>query len=285
MKFGIDLPNFGVLGEPLLLAQLAQDAENAGWDGFFLWDHIARPTSHDVVDPWIALAAVATYTKRIRFGTMVTPLPRRRPWKVAREATSLDHLSGGRFVLGVGIGGSSGATVEWENLGEETDLKVRGGMLDEGLEIINGLWTGEEVNFKGKYYTVKATTFTPKPVQHPRIPIWVGGFWPHRVPFRRAARWDGMCPRLPFNDQLAGMKEVIDYTMAYRNTDRPFDIVYSPPPPILSRNMLSKLVPQFAQIGVTWWIDKIDPPYFGTSWESEWNFQAMHDHIKQGPPR
>ena len=125
MKFGIYLPNFGAYGDARVLANLAQDAENAGWDGFFIWDHIAGWTL-PMVDPWVALAAVAVSTQRIRIGTTVTPLPRRRPWKLAREAVSIDHLSGGRLTLGVGIGGGES---EWAHLGEQPDLKKRGVML------------------------------------------------------------------------------------------------------------------------------------------------------------
>jgi alkanesulfonate monooxygenase SsuD/methylene tetrahydromethanopterin reductase-like flavin-dependent oxidoreductase (luciferase family) len=129
MKFGIYLPNFGSYGEARVLANLAQDAENSGWDGFFIWDHIAGWTL-PMVDPWVALAAIAVTTHRIRIGTTVTPLPRRRPWKLARETVSIDHLSGGRLTLGVGIGGGAS---EWAHLGEQPDLKNRGVMLDEAL--------------------------------------------------------------------------------------------------------------------------------------------------------
>ena len=129
MKFGIYLPNFGPYGDARVLAGLAQDAENAGWDGFFIWDHIAG-WDLPMVDPWVALAAIACGTYRIRIGTTVTPLPRRRPWKVTREAVSIDHLSGGRLTLSVGIGGGKS---EWAQLGEETDLVKRGAMLDEAL--------------------------------------------------------------------------------------------------------------------------------------------------------
>src|SRR5258706_15169236 len=124
MKYAIDVPNFG---------PFARDAEVAGWDGFFIWDHLVRITRHDVVDPWIALAAIAANTQRIKIGMLVTPLARRRPWKVARETVSLDHLSNGRFIFGVGLGGGSGQQVEWENFGEESDLSRRAQMLDESL--------------------------------------------------------------------------------------------------------------------------------------------------------
>jgi alkanesulfonate monooxygenase SsuD/methylene tetrahydromethanopterin reductase-like flavin-dependent oxidoreductase (luciferase family) len=146
MKFGIYLPNFGPFGDARVLADLAREAENAGWDGFFIWDHIAGGNL-PIVDPWVALAAIAIATRKIRIGTTVTPLPRRRPWKVAREAVSIDHLSGGRLTLGVGIGLGD---AEWAHLGEETDLKKRGAMLDEGLSVLIGLWSGEPFSYAGQ---------------------------------------------------------------------------------------------------------------------------------------
>jgi alkanesulfonate monooxygenase SsuD/methylene tetrahydromethanopterin reductase-like flavin-dependent oxidoreductase (luciferase family) len=139
VKYGLYLPNFGPFGDARVLAELARDAERAGWDGFFLWDHVARPGAPPVVDPWIALAAIAVATERVRIGALVTPLARRRPWKVARETVSLDRLSNGRLVFGAGLGSSGGAEVEWAGFGEETDLARRAGMLDEGLEILTGL--------------------------------------------------------------------------------------------------------------------------------------------------
>jgi len=141
MKFGIYLPNFGPYGDARVLADMAASAEQAGWDGFFIWDHIARYWTVDVLDAWVALSAVAMRTERLNMGAMVTPLARRRPWKVAREAVSLDRLSNGRLILGVGLGSSGGADVEWGNFGEEMNLKKRAGLLDEGLAIINGLWS------------------------------------------------------------------------------------------------------------------------------------------------
>jgi alkanesulfonate monooxygenase SsuD/methylene tetrahydromethanopterin reductase-like flavin-dependent oxidoreductase (luciferase family) len=214
LKFGVYLPNFGAFGEARTLAELAHDAEAAGWDGFFIWDHIARPMHTPVVDAWVALSAIAMRTERVRIGALVTPLPRRRPWKLARETASLDRLSNGRLVLGVGIGSSGGQPVEWEAFGEELDLKKRGEMLDESLEIINGLWSGEPFAFNGKHYQVKESQFLPTPLQTPRIPVWVAGNWPHHAPFRRAARWDGMIPQTPAKgtDELAQLKEAIQFT-------------------------------------------------------------------------
>jgi len=195
MKFGIYLPNFGPFGYARVIADLAREAESAGWDGFFLWDHIATHDDDGVslphTDPWVALTAAAMQTTSIILGTTVTPLPRRRPHKLARETVTLDRLSSGRLILSVGIGLGKR---EWDHLGEETDLRSRGRMLDEGLEILAGLWSGEPFQFDGDHYHIEQAQFLPPPFQQPRIPVWVGGEWPNKRPFRRMARWDGMFP-------------------------------------------------------------------------------------------
>src|SRR5689334_8757471 len=193
MKYGMSVAPFGDYANPLALAELASEAEQAGWDGFFIWDHIMfDPTFHPIVDPWVGLTAVALHTTRIRIGTMITPLARRRPWKVARETVSLDQVSKGRFTLGVGLGDPS----QWDYgfFGEEPDPKIRAEKLDESLDILSGLWSGEAFHYEGKHFTIKEVQFTPRPVQQPRIPVWVGGWWPNKPPMRRAARWDGAIP-------------------------------------------------------------------------------------------
>jgi alkanesulfonate monooxygenase SsuD/methylene tetrahydromethanopterin reductase-like flavin-dependent oxidoreductase (luciferase family) len=186
MQYAIYMPAGEDFSDPRTLAELGREAEQSGWDGFFIWDHVVLGPSERTLDPWVGLAAVAMVTERIRIGTMVTPIPRRRPWKLARETATLDRLSNGRLTLGVGIG--LGAK-EWDDLGEETSPKVRGEMLDEALQVLTGLWSGEIFSFEGKYYHVKNARFLPTPVQ-PHIPIWVGGFWPKQAPMRRAARYD-----------------------------------------------------------------------------------------------
>jgi len=194
MQCGVYVPNFGAFGSARTLADVAADAEAAGWDGVFIWDHIARPFSTDLVDPWVALAAIALRTTRVRIGALVTPLPRRRPWKVARETVSLDRLSTGRLVFGVGSGSPGGRDVEWASFGEALDGAARGAMLDEALAVLTRLWSGERVSFAGRHYHVRSAQFRPTPLQSPRIPIWVAATWPHQPPLRRAARWDGVFP-------------------------------------------------------------------------------------------
>ncbi|NDJ78891.1 MAG: LLM class flavin-dependent oxidoreductase [Chloroflexi bacterium] len=284
MYYGLDIPPFGPLGDALVLAGLAREAEDAGWDGFFIWDHIAREWRVDVVDTWIALAAIAMQTATIRFGPLVTPLPRRRPWKLARETVSLDHLSGGRLVFGVGLG--SGRDCEWRNMGEETDLKTRGAMADEGLEIITRLWYGESFSFEGQHYTITDAHFTPKPLQQPRIPIWTGGYWPARPPFRRAARWDGVFPLGKQGGLLqpADIRVIVDFVGEHRQSSAPFDVVYRHPA-VTDLDQGRELVTAYADAGATWWLEAIHPVHFGGNWEGDWMVERMRARILQGPPR
>lgn len=190
MRFAIDTPQFGPYANPRTLAELARRAEDAGWDGFFIWDHINVNWPEQVADPWVALAAIASVTSKIRLGAMVTPLARRHPWKVARETVTLDHLSNGRLVFGAGLG--TDIFGELSTFGTAGDDRIRAQMLDEGLQILTSLWSGERVSFAGKHFNFSETQFLPKPVQSPRIPIWIAGTWPHKLPFRRAARYDGV---------------------------------------------------------------------------------------------
>lgn len=284
MKFGIYLPNFGPYGDAKVLADLAQKSEKAGWDGFFIWDHIAG-WNLPMVDPWVALTAVALNTRRIRIGTAVTPIPRRRPWKVAREAVSIDHLSGGRLTLSVGIGGGPG---EWDHLGEEPDLKKRGAMLDEALDVLVGLWSGEPFSFEGAYYQIEKAHFTPKPLQQPRIPIWVGGNWPNKKPFRRAAKWDGAFPLIDVEEneeELAQLDELVRYLQQHRNDERPLDIVIMGVTPDPESQEGIELVKQRAARGATWWLESITPFRGGKGYYDEWPVDLMRERILQGPPQ
>jgi alkanesulfonate monooxygenase SsuD/methylene tetrahydromethanopterin reductase-like flavin-dependent oxidoreductase (luciferase family) len=170
MYYGIQLWAAGI-GTPRTLADLAQLAEEAGWDGFFLEDFITHWQGRETYDPWLALAAMAMRTTHIRLGTIVTALPRRRPWKLAREVLTLDHLSSGRMILGVGLGGGG----DIDQFGEVSDVKQRAQMADEAIDILKGLWHGEPFTYQGQHYQVNEALFLPKPVQTPHIPIWVGG--------------------------------------------------------------------------------------------------------------
>jgi alkanesulfonate monooxygenase SsuD/methylene tetrahydromethanopterin reductase-like flavin-dependent oxidoreductase (luciferase family) len=190
MRSMLGLPNGGACGDPTFLADLAQVAEDAGWEAVLIEDYVDyQGQDLPTCDPWVALAAMATRTTRVLLGTAVTPIARRRPWRVAQEVATLDRLSGGRAVLGVGAGDPRDPT--YERLDEETDLRKRAAMLDEGLAIIDGLWRGEPLHFEGRHYRVRQLALRLTPVQRPRVPIWVGGLWPRRGPVERAARWDG----------------------------------------------------------------------------------------------
>jgi alkanesulfonate monooxygenase SsuD/methylene tetrahydromethanopterin reductase-like flavin-dependent oxidoreductase (luciferase family) len=208
VKRGIYVAPFDELVDPRTLAELARSAEQRGWDGFFLWDHVAyRPPVRAVADPWVALAAIACATERLRLGAMVTPLSRRRVQKVARETVTLDLLSRGRLTVGVGLGVERNE--ELEPFGEVVDARERDRLLDRGLLRLNAFWAGE---------------FQPPPRQQPRIPVWVAARWPHRRPVRRAARWDGLFPvDLPGPDALAELADEVRGLRAGR--DEPFELV------------------------------------------------------------
>ena len=196
LKYGLCLPTGGECADPLFLVELAERAEASGWEGLFLEDYVSfqgdprAPTC----DTWTALAAIAARTEAMRLGTSVTPLARRRPWIVARQTAVIDQLSGGRMILGAGLGDVGdhvGRDASFTHFGEETSARLRAEMLDEALEIVAGLWSGEPFSFAGKHYTVDEVVFAPTPVQRPRIPVWIGGGYPNPGPTRRAARWDG----------------------------------------------------------------------------------------------
>jgi alkanesulfonate monooxygenase SsuD/methylene tetrahydromethanopterin reductase-like flavin-dependent oxidoreductase (luciferase family) len=180
VRRGIFVAPFEELSEPRLVAELAARAEQRGWDGFFVWDHVAyREPVRAVADPWVTLSAVAFATERLTIGPLVTPVARRRPHKLARETVTLDRLSGGRLVLGVGLGSDRTGEFDPERFGEEGNPRARAKLLDEGLARLLAYWGGE---------------FEPRPLQQPRIPIWVATRWPNRRPLRRAARFEGVFP-------------------------------------------------------------------------------------------
>ena len=296
MRYGLSMPNFGEGTDAGMIAGLARDAEKAGWDGFFLWDHLLTfPQPVPVVDPWIALTAAAMSTSRIRLGPMVTPLPRRRPVKLARETASLDRLSGGRLILGVGSGGMP---YEWDYLGEEPDPRVRGAMLDEGLEVLAGLWTGEPFVHRGEHYRVAgeppdegySAIFYPPPVQRPRVPVWVAGTWPKKAPFRRAARWDGAFPLKVQDGNFAPMtpedaRGVARYVAEHREPSAgPFDLVVAGETPGDDPAAAARIVAGYAEAGVTWWIESIDPWRFGWTENRPWPTGQVRARVRQGPP-
>lgn len=281
MRFGLSLPNHGDFADPILHVDLAMEAEKAGWNGYFLWDHIARKNgaSHfALTDPWITLAAIAAKTKRVALGPMVTPLARRRPWKVAREVVALDHLSNGRTILGVGLGAHPGT--EFQAFGEDGDAKRRGRKLDEALEVITGLWREEPCEYSGEFYDVQDTHFMPGPVQSPRIPIWVAGSWLDNgkyKPFRRAARYDGVFPLTPGRDTTPeDFAAVWAVVRQHRDTDEPFDMICGR---TLDEQGIGETtqISAFATAGVTWWV----PGAIHSNWDPD----EVHRLIRRGPPK
>jgi alkanesulfonate monooxygenase SsuD/methylene tetrahydromethanopterin reductase-like flavin-dependent oxidoreductase (luciferase family) len=190
MRRGLTLPIFDRMADPSLLADLAAEAEAAGWDAMFVWDHLRyRAPLTAATDPWIAMAAMATRTERIRLGAMVTPVARRRPHVLARQLVALDRLSNGRMVFGAGLGLDNNGG-EFAAFGEQTDPRIRAEMLDEGLGLLRSLLAGDHVDHHGRHYTAADVRFLPAAVQTP-LPIWVAGRWPNQRPLRRAAAYDG----------------------------------------------------------------------------------------------
>jgi alkanesulfonate monooxygenase SsuD/methylene tetrahydromethanopterin reductase-like flavin-dependent oxidoreductase (luciferase family) len=280
VHYAINIPNFALYADPRLVAELAHEAEEAGWDGFFLWDHISydvpgSPGAVPVADVWILLAAVALRTTRIKIGPVVTPLPRRRPWKVARESVTLDHLSEGRLILGVGLGNDRSR--EYSSLGEPTDPKWHGELLDEGLEVVARLWSGEAFSYEGKHYQLTDVRFLPKPVQQPRIPIWVAGFWPNKKPYRRAAQFGGICTlRREHPLEPDDYREILAYMRASRKSDAPFDVIVSGQTESIDPSKDAATMAAFAEAGVTWWQECFD-------WTH--TLDQVRQRIQQGPPQ
>src|SRR5437762_2697317 len=172
----VGVPNVGPFGDPVLLVELAVAAEEHGWDGFFVWDHLLYHDQRwDVAGPVTVIAAVAARTARIRIGVLVNVLARRRIGEVARESVTVDLLSGGRLVVGAGLGSLA---AEFTAFGESADARARAARLDESLGLLDALWSGEPVTMRGQYLTAAGVRMLPRPVQRPRIPIWCGGRWP-----------------------------------------------------------------------------------------------------------
>ncbi len=286
MQYAVNLPILAAFSDPNTLVDLAKIAETAGWDGVFVWDSLLfdQQWMPPIVDPWITLAAIATSTERVKIGTMIAQLARRRPWKVAREVVTLDHLSRGRMILGVGLGYSAAA--EFEQFGEAGDARVRADKLDECLDILTGLWSGTPFSYQGQYYQLKETTFLPKPVQQPRVPIWVAGYWPNKRPFRRAARWDGACPAeieirddgfsiLPSSPESA--RTMTGYINAHRTSSEPFDVIVSRALPQDDPVQTAELVAAYAEAGVTWLLRDMLP------WEV--SLEQAYEIVRGGPPQ
>ncbi len=274
MQYGFILPG----GDLRTLIELAVEAEAAGWDGVFYWDAIYIESAGLMYDPWVVLAALATHTKRVRIGAVLTPLSRRRPWKLARETVTLDHLSNGRLILPVGLGALDDGG--FTKVGEVADRKMRAELLDEGLEILTGLWSGQPFSFQGQHYHLEEMTFLPSALQSPRIPIWVVGAWPRIKSMQRVLRYDGLlAAKLPEDGEMTpadirAMKAFID---EHRTATTPFDIVWEGETPAEDREQAISIVRPWAEAGVTWWTE--------TRWGYTLRLEEVRTRIKAGPPR
>jgi alkanesulfonate monooxygenase SsuD/methylene tetrahydromethanopterin reductase-like flavin-dependent oxidoreductase (luciferase family) len=279
VRFGLGVPNGGDFAEPTRLAALAREAEDAGWDGFFLWDHVIRRQPwQPMVDPWVTLAAVAMSTDRLILGPMVTPLARRRVSVVARQSVTLDVLSGGRLRLGVGLGAPDD---EFTRFGEDADPRRRASVLDESLEALTQLWSGHEVSYRGEHVVAEGVQFLPTPVRG-RIPIWVAGGWPGGAPFRRAARFDGVWPVSTARRALtiAEFTECVDTVARHRHeigrTAETFDACYVDRSPAILDEATTDRIGRLTEAGMTWWIDSLDDPALP--------FEHHRDRVLAGPP-
>lgn len=284
MRYSVNVPNFGEFASPRAFAEVARRAEEAGWDALLVWDHVLeeKELRREIADPWVLLTAAALATSRIRLGTAITPVPRRRPAKLAREVTTLDRLTGGRMILGAGLGAPVEA--EYGSFGDTTNMKVLAERLDEGLQALDLLWSGKPVSYQGKHITIDDVVMLPTPVQQPRVPVWVGGVWPRKAPMRRAARWDGAIPvmagmetgRIPGENEV---RELVTFLRGCRAenglADQPFDIVIGGTTPggAAARDLVAPL----AGLGVTWWDER-------RPWDDMESTGPTLRRIEQGPP-
>lgn len=274
MKFGLALP----YNEVRSVARWAHLAEEAGWDGCFLGDAIWCE------DPMIALAAAATATSHIRLGTMIIPAPLRCPWKIASESVALDRLSNGRLTLGIGAGA---VWMGWHAFPDAvTDSKVRAAMLDETIDILTLLYQGQPFDYDGKHYHLKLTEmdemhYPPKPVQQPRIPLWVPGLWPRKKSMQRVLKSDGLLVEKlgedgrhaeASPDDVRDMKAFIE---ANRTLTTPFDIVMNGSSKDLDPVQQKETLLAWQAAGVTWWIEGL---WDGTE-------ETVVEVIRRGPPK
>ncbi len=277
MKFGV-VTSFG---SAKAYVSMAREAEEAGWDGVFAWDDISVERG-DVFDPWVVLGAMAAVTERVTLGAMVFSLPRRRPWKVARETITLDNLSDGRLVVPVGLGGTWDGGYSRVST-EDPSRRVRAEKLDECLDILELAWSGETVSYQGTHYWMHDLHFDPRPVQRPRIPIWPIGAWPHAKSLRRAARWDGVIVSDmsgASEDEAATpavVSEIAAWMAEHRAGNDPFDIVIEGLTSGADHAADRATLEPMAEAGATWFIE--------SRWEEDQSVDTIRERIRRGPPR
>ena len=272
VRYGLYLPAFGPFGDPAVLVDLAVRAEASGWDGVFLWDHLVREAL-PIADPWTTLGAIAQATRELRFGPMVTPLPRRRPWVVARHASTLSRLSGGRLILGTGLG--SDEFGDLSSFGEPTGLRTLAARYDEGLEVVRKVWSGRPFRHDGQHYQVTLGEGVPNP--HP-IPVWVASTAVHPRVIRRAAACDGIFPiwgnRTPAPDEVAAL--LAELRRAGLPEGRPFDVAVAGNASPAWQEPVTADLAGLASAGMTWWMESLihfDP------------LELSLEIVDAGPPR
>jgi len=277
MRFGI-VTSCGDIGDYL---RMAVEAESCGWDGVFVWDDIAvGPTP--VFDPWVALGAIAAETERVTLGAMVFSLARRRPWKVAREAMTVDRLSGGRLVMPVGLGGPWDGGYSRVST-DDPDRRVRAEKLDECLDVLRLAWTGDEFSYSGRHYQADRLQFLPRPARDEGIPIWPVAAWPYPKSLGRAAKCQGLIaadlsapdPEAPIT--AAAVANIVNWMAEHReDPSAPFDIVVEGQ--TSGGNALGdrSTVEPLAQAGATWWVE--------SRWGEQETAESLLARIRMGPP-
>jgi len=271
MKFGFVYPG----GLPQQAIAFAKEAEAAGWDGFFVWEPVYG------IDPWVTLGGIAAVTEHIKIGTLLTPPSRRRPWKLASEALTVDLLSEGRMILSLGLGAID---TGFASMGEITDRKIRAELLDESIAILTGLWGGQPFEYSGNHYQVSEFKFIhqpPPPVQQPRIPIWVVGAWNHPKSMQRVLKCDGILPAILDADkkwrplQPQDIREIKAYVKANRSLTSPFDLIVENTSPGDNSVAAAEKVRPWIEAGATWWIESM--------WEEQ-DSEKWSQRLRQGPP-
>ncbi len=279
IKYGLGLIQFNEFSNPDVVIDFAVEAEKAGWDGIFLIDHVMFSREHisSIAETWVLLGAIAAKTDKIKIGTCVSALPRYHPWQFAKMAATLDVLSKGRLILGLGLGGPD---IEYEAFGQDYDLELLAEKMDESLEIIQGLWTGEMYSFTGKHYQIDRACLLPKPIQKPRIPLILGGTWPFKKPFIRASKYDGMLPihkNFPQDLTHTELKETIDIAKENRTSDEPFEIMVFGSG-FFTPNHHKDIIKSYVDVGITWWLEHVNTLM-------QPSVEEMRKMVKQGPPK
>lgn len=263
VRHGVFVAPFGNLADPHRLIDLAHACEESGWDGLFLWDHVLRPETNEIVDTWVALAAIATASDRLRIGPLVTPVTRRRPIKLAREILTVDLLSQGRLTVGLGLGVDSGG--ELSRFDEIVDARARGARLDEGADILARLLEGETLAHVGEHFRVDGVSLEPRPVQRPRPPFWFAARGTALKPVRRAARYEGV---FPIEVDASSFGRLLEEVVAVRGHLDGFDVCV--------RTDHDGTVPPYARDHATWAVRGFDAVV---------DLDTLFDAVTHGPPR